>query len=360
MLNGMVRWLILIALFAGCRQLAGLDDPLPGDGGTGDGSSGPFCYGTGLVKVCFASEPTGDLSITQTAIDTGAFGCASAADVLSGAGPCYIAATTISLPSGQTTLATGTLPLVLVATETITIAGTLDAAGHHQNSSTPAGGNFSGCQAGSNPNSGTYGGGGEGGSNLAMGGDGGDGGTASGGIAGAALAVPTTLHAGCAGHSGGNSGGSGGKGGGALYLIANTSIAINGRVDVSGAGGSGDGDNSGAGGGAGGSGGMVGLDAPTVNITGAVCAIGGSGASGATGSSGQSGNDATGGSTACTAGSPGTASGGGGSGGAGGVSGIGAVGSAGTTGGGGGGGGSSGYVRIDGTRTGSGAIQPPA
>ena len=363
MLVGMVRWLILIALVAGCRQLAGLDDPLPGDGGgTGDGSSGPFCYGTGLVKVCFASEPTGALSITQTAIDTGAFGCASAADVLSGAGSCYIAASTISLPSGQTTLATGTVPLVLVATDTITIAGTLDAAGHRQQSgsSTPPGGTFTGCQAGTNPASGTYGGGGQGGSFLAQGGSGGDGGTATGGSAGAALSTPTSLHAGCAGHSGGNAGGSGGRGGGALYLIASASIAINGRVDVSGAGGSGEGDNNGTGGGAGGSGGMVGLDAPTVNVTGAVCAIGGSGASGATGSSGQSGNDATGGSTACTPGAPGTATGGAGSGGAGGTVGIGAAGSTGSTGGGGGGGGSSGYVRIDGTRAGSGPIQPPA
>ena len=360
MLIAMVRWLILIALVASCRQLAGLDDPLPGDGGTSDGSAGPFCYGTGLVKVCFATEPTGTLSITQTAIDTGAFGCASAADVLSGAGPCYIAASTISLPAGQTTLATGTVPLVLVATDTIAIAGTLDGAGHRQQSSAPAGGNFTGCQAGTNPASGTYGGGGQGGSFLAQGGGGGDGGTAAGGTSGAALPTPTSLHGGCAGHSGGNAGGSGGKGGGALYLIASTSIAITGRVDVSGAGGNGEGDNNGTGGGAGGSGGMVGLDAPTVNITGAVCAIGGSGASGATGSSGQSGGDASGGSTACTAGAPGTATGGAGSGGAGGLAGMGAVGSTGSTGGGGGGGGSSGYVRIDGTRTGSGPIQPPA
>jgi hypothetical protein len=357
MLRGMVRWVIMIALLAGCRQIAGLDDPLPGDGGGSGG--GPYCYGTGLVKVCFANEPSGDLAITGATIDTnGALGCAT--DVTSGPSNCYVAASTISIPAGQTTVASGTLALVLVATDTITISGTLDAAGHHQGTSSPAGGTFAGCQSGTSPASGTYGGGGQGGSFVAKGGDGGDGGTQAGGAAGAAVATPTALHGGCSGHSGGNQGGSGGKGGGALYLIANTAIAIDGRVDVSGAGGSGEGDSPGAGGGAGGSGGMVGLDAPTVNVTGAVCAIGGSGAAGSTGSSSQSGNDATGGVAMCTAGTPGLGSGGAGSGGAGATNGMGTVGTVGTTGGGGGGGGSSGYVRIDGTRAGGGAIQPPS
>ena len=356
MLNRMARWVIMIALLAGCRQLAGLDDPLPNDGGSG---GGPYCYGTGLVQVCFDSEPSGDLVITGATIDTnGALGCAT--DVTSGTlGPCYVAASTISVPSGQTTLASGNLALVLVATDTITISGTLDAAGHHQGSSSPAGGTFASCQAGTSPASGTYGGGGQGGSFVAKGGDGGDGGGASGGGAGAALPTPTALHGGCTGHSGGNQGGSGGRGGGALYLIANTSITVDGRVDVSGAGGSSDGDNSGVGGGAEGSGGMIGLDAPTVNVTGAVCAIGGSGAAGATGSSSQAGNDATGGVSACTPGTPGAGSGGAGSGGAGATNGMGMTGTMGNAGGGGGGGGSSGYVRIYGTRTGSGAIQPP-
>ncbi|HEX7701061.1 MAG TPA: hypothetical protein VF403_10075, partial [Kofleriaceae bacterium] len=225
----MVRhWLIVIAMLAGCRQLAGLDDPLPGDGG-GSGS-GSFCYGKGLVQVCFSDEPKGDVVMSTNPIDTGGFGCAT--NVISGNGPCYIQASTITLPAGTTTPATGTLPLVFVATNTITISGTLDAAAHHQQqtSMTPPGGNFTGCQSGTNPMNGTYGGGGQGGSFLAKGGDGGDGGSGMGGTAGTALATPTTLHAGCAGHSGAGSsgGGGGGKGGGAIYLIAVGSIMIDG------------------------------------------------------------------------------------------------------------------------------------
>ena len=97
MLNAMVRpWLIVIAMLAGCRQLAGLDDPLPGDGGGSGSGSGSFCYGTGLVRVCFSDEPKGDVALSANQIDTGGFGCAT--NVISGAGPCYIPAATISLP----------------------------------------------------------------------------------------------------------------------------------------------------------------------------------------------------------------------------------------------------------------------
>jgi len=347
-------WLLVVASLAGCRQLAGLDDPIPGDA---IASGGTFCYGTGLVRVCFDEAPTGALVIAQT-IDTGAFGCSTHV-TSGGTGLCVIGGESISLASGQSVSAIGSgVPLVLVATTTIDIDGTLDASAKHQGSSTPAGGGFTGCQAGTNPASGTYGGGGQGGSFLAKGGDGGGGGAQAGGIAGSALAVPTTPHGGCAGHAGANQGGNGGKGGGAVYLIANNAITVRGRLDASGAGGSGEGDSMGAGGGAGGSGGMIGLDAPSVVIDGAVCAVGGGGAAGAYDNQGNNGGDASGGTTACTPGPGGTAQSSAGAGGDGGSDGAGTPGGSATYGG-GGGGGSSGYITIYGTFSGSGAIHPP-
>jgi len=353
---------IAIVLLAGCRQLAGLDDPLPNDGriaGHDGDNVGPFCYGTGLVHVCFDSEPTGALAIAQN-IDTGAFGCSTHV-ISGGTGMCVIAGATITLASGTQVLATGpttSVPLVLVATDSLMIDGTLDASAHHNSSTTPAGGNYAGCQAGTNPGSGSYGGGGQGGSFRAKGGDGGNGGSTSGGMAGAPLATPTALHGGCSGRSGGNQGGPGGKGGGAMYLIAGTAIAITGRVDASGAGGSGEGDSNYCGGGAGGTGGMIGLDAPSVMITGAVCAVGGGGAAGTTGNSGANGGDAGGGSTACTPGVGATAEAGAGNGGNGGGVAAATSGMSSSNGGGGGGGGSSGFIAIYGTRSGSGVVVP--
>jgi hypothetical protein len=355
-----VRWVLVVILLAGCRQIAGLDDPITHDGGPGDGAgSGSFCYGTGLVRVCFDEQPSGMLTIAQN-IDTGAFGCSTHV-ISGGTGMCVIAGATITLASGQQIAATGPttgVPLVLVATDTISIDGTLDAGAHHNGSTTPAGGNFTGCQAGTNPTSGTYGGGGQGGSFGAKGGDGGGGGGTNGGTAGAPLATPTLLHGGCSGHSGGGGGGNGGKGGGAVYLIAGTAIEVSGRLDTSGAGGSGDGDNAGAGGGAGGSGGMIGLDAASIVITGAVCAVGGGGAAGAVSSQSQAGGDATGATSACVAGIGGVASAGAGTGGGGGLDTAGSAGMAGTTGGGGGGGGGPGFIAIYGTRSGGGVIHP--
>jgi hypothetical protein len=353
---------IVIALLAGCRQLAGLDDPLPNDGriaGHDGDNAGPYCYGAGLVQVCFDSEPNGPLAIAQN-IDTGALGCST--HVISGAtGMCVFAGTTINIASGTQVLATGpttSVPLVLVATDTMTIDGTLDASAHHNSSATPAGGNYGSCQAGTNPGSGSYGGGGQGGSFRDKGGDGGAGGSTSGGVAGAALATPTALHGGCSGRSGGNQGGSGGKGGGAMYLIAGTSITVTGRIDASGAGGSGEGDSNYCGGGAGGTGGMLGLDAPSVNVSGAVCAVGGGGAAGTTGNSGANGGDASGGTIACTPGAGATAEGGAGNGGTGGGASAASTGMSSGSGGGGGGGGSSGFIAIYGTLSGSGVVVP--
>ncbi len=345
-------WLLLCAL-SGCGWVAGLHDPLPYDGG---GSQ--YCYGTGMLVVCFSAQPSGQQSI-PTSIDTGGFGC-SANVVSGGAGVCVVAGGTIDVPSGAIVSATNPTsgiptPLVLVADDSITIEGTLELGGGHSGA-TAAGAPFAGCQSGNSPNGS---GGGQGGSFGAIGGDGGaSSGGSNGGTSGAALATPTALHGGCAGARGGSEGGSGGHAGGAVYLIANHAISVSGRLDASGGGGGGTGGDNGIGGGGGGAGGMIVLDAPSIAIDGAVCAIGGSGAAGATTGQSQSGGDATGGTTACTPGAPGTSSSGAGNGGLGGVGGAGGMGTTGTSGGGGGGGGSTGWIKLYGARTGGGPLQP--
>lgn len=352
-------WLIVvgavgIATFAGCRQLVGIDDPITIDG------SVSLCYGSGLVQICFDAQPTGTIELAPD-IDTASAICSSHVVSDAGSSACVVAGSSISLAAGARIRTTGAdphVPLVLVAVTSITIAGTLDVAGHRDSSTTPAGGDNFACLNGTDAGNGTYGGGGQGGSFLDEGGDGGAGGGTIGGQAGSSLGNPEALHGGCNGHPGGNGGGTGGRGGGGVYLIAGTSISIEGRIDASGGGG-GAATVVGGGGGAGGSGGAIGVDAPVVAISGAVCAIGGSGAAGSSTGPSAVGGDATGGSSACTAGDPGTADAGAGAGGLWALNGMAQNGYPGGGGGGGGGGGSSGYIRIDGARSGNGAVQPP-
>src|SRR5262249_29629712 len=138
-------------------------------------------------------------------------------------------------------------------------------------------------------------GGGAGGSLGTRGGDGGTGdtnnngppvGTAKGGVAGVVQLPPTMLRGGCPGGDGGTADashrGPGGNGGGAVYLIAGSAIHIIGDVFASGAGGMSTPGTVSAeeGGGGGGTGGMIGLDAPSIDIPGRVVANGGAGAGG--------------------------------------------------------------------------------
>lgn len=351
-------WLLVVGAVgaitaAGCRQIAGIDDPITVDGRIS------LCYGTGLVQICFDAVPTGTIELAQD-LDTASAACSSHVVSDAGSSACVVAGNSISIAAGARIRATGAdphVPLVLVAVSSITIAGTLDVAGHRDSPTTPAGGDYFACLGGTDAASGTYGGGGQGGSFLDEGGDGGAGGGTIGGQAGSSLGNPEALHGGCNGHPGGNGGGTGGRGGGGVYLIAGSSISIEGRIDASGGGGGGT-KVVGAGGGAGGSGGAIGVDAPVVEISGVVCAIGGSGAAGSSAGPSAVGGDAAGGTSACTAGEPGTADAGAGAGGLGAINGMAQNGYPGVTGG-GGGGGSSGYIRIDGARSGNGAVQPP-
>ena len=266
------------------------------DAGVADTLSGT-CYGTGLVVACFDAVPTGTLMLGGNQpinTDTDAR-CATTTNAVAA---CVLAAESITVANGFFA-ATGSRPLVLVATQTISITGTLTASSFRQFDIVGAGADMPGCTAGAAP---TGSSGGAGGSFGGMGGNGAVAGTAaSAGMAGASF-VPTTLRGGCSGQDGADAvaplgPGAKGRGGGALYLIANTSITIAGTLSANGSGGTGGGTGDSAGGGGGGSGGFIGLDTPSLMVTGSVLANGGGGGEGSStqnpGASGQDTSTAT-------------------------------------------------------------------
>lgn len=338
------RTYALLIVATGCRQIAGLPDPI--DVGPGENA----CFTTLYETICLAQPPNAPQPLFGV-ISTSTPLCAG--NVVSGAvGECVIAGTTITITAGAVATLTGPRPIVLIATDAITIDGTLDASSHGSNSQA-AGANFAGCAMATSPGSG---GGGAGGSFASRGGDGG---APNPSTAGTELGEPTSLHGGCSGRMAGGDSGSRGSGGGAVYLLSSVEIKVNatGVINASGSGGQGaDGTNGGGGGG--GSGGMIVLDAPSVTVAGNVFANGGGGGGGATTSQGQSGQNPMG---ADMGGMGGTGSGGAGSGGSGGCrsygAGKGGDGSAGTAGG-GGGGGSVGVIKVKGQSMVSGIVSP--
>jgi hypothetical protein len=316
------------------------------------------CFGSGLLVVCMTNPLTGTVNLeTAGQINTDSSPSCSA-DVTSPSGLCVIAGDTINVTAAIS--ATGSRPLVLVA-NTITIAGggSLDVASH-RGGQVGASANSVLCDPGTAPGTsrGGYGG--------SFGGQGGNGGSGSGGGGGGtagATQTATVVRGGCAG-SGGGGGNPGvlGNGGGAVYLIATTSITVDGTINASGGGATG-GNNGDSGGGGGGSGGMIGLDAPTIGGGGGgrIVANGGSGGEGSGDSTGgNDGNDpnpATPG-TAPAGGGGASTGGGNGGGGSTGTPGNGGTGNNGLDGGGGAGGGV-GVIRTFGTFTFGGQISPP-
>lgn len=309
-----------------------------------------LCFGQGLVMLCLPQAPSAPYAVTvSTTLDTDA----SAVCSVSFDEWCVIAATEINIQNAGLLVARGSRPLVLVASDSIAVEGTLDVASTHGDPP-GAGANAAACTTPVPPS--YYGG--PGGSFGGLGGGGGD---ADGDelIPPGPTAVPTTLRGGCPGSSGrGNDGpgtSPGGAGGGAVYLIARTSIEVSGAINASGAGGAGGAGAPGAGAGGGG-GGLIGLDAPSVTITGQVFANGGGG--GASNNQ-DDGGDSPGALTPAAGGDDngegGAADGGDGS--AGTVL-AGSDGGAGNDGGGGGGGGA-GVIRIYGAMTVAGAASPP-
>ena len=260
------------------------------------------CTGTGTYQVC-VQKPAATVALTG-AFDTDTSNkCTNPFSGWAGGQPmsCFVVGTTITV-TGTLTV-TGSRPLVLVASNSITVNGTLDASSHIAGATSGPGSPFGTCAGSNGSNNSNGGGGGAGGSFMTAGGDGSDGTGGARGTAGPAVAAPTVLRAGCDGHIGGTGTGGGtsknpgpaGNGGGVVYLVAVNSITLasGSVIDASGAGGSAPGANNSAGGSGGGSGGMIKLDAPTITATGAiVMANGGGGGTGSTSNTnGNNGND---------------------------------------------------------------------
>jgi hypothetical protein len=325
-----------------------------------------YCYGDGTVigKICFAAEPTNTIAINAiTTIDTG--NSTMCEFPLSGGdGYCVLLAKTITVDS--TLRATGTKPLVLIASDSITSTSQdalIDVSSKRSGATELGAGHDPATCTPLTIGAPTSTGGGAGGSFTGKGGSGGDGGaTTSGGTPGDAVTVVTTLRGGCPGQDGAGMGGTGGHGGGAVFLFAVNKIDFKGNISAGGESGLGSAFNKGGGGGAG-AGGMIGFAAQMITIDNGVFANGGGGGEGVSqgGTAGNNGDDATGVSVA-NGGKNGSSSGGDGGNGSIGLVGTGNNGSNGTTGpaaGGGGGGGGAGLIKAPATANISGMISPP-
>lgn len=255
-----------------------MPDALSSDAPSRDGSASSVCFGSnGYVRVCFNSVPSGDVPLTGSINTSNPTGCLVATNTVDQQEVCVVAASTIEVPSG-TVSASGSRPLVLVATSTISVGDNTELSVASTGGEHGPGANL-GCtmsllQAG---------GGGPGGSHG--GNHGGSGGPPYSGSYVASIPGGSGFAGGCDGTAG-DSGGAGGFGGGAVFLIASQKIGVFGTIDASGTGGHGGPNGSatnGAGGGGGGAGGLIGLDAPMIEMSGTtkLLALGGGGGGGA-------------------------------------------------------------------------------
>jgi hypothetical protein len=295
----------LVCVDGTCRTSAANDDASIDDAVEDDAQqqrdAGPTCLGTGTWEMCAAAgaAPTGTQALSGSINTDTSSMCTTPVDWTVAAQPdvCVIAGSSITISA--TTTVTGSRPLVLFATGSITQSSNanLDVASHRTGTSGP-GMQSSACAAfpQAPTNSAVGAGGAAGGSFMTMAGDGGAGGQgAAGGLAAAAdLAEPAVLRGGCRGQVGGEaatgSSGASGAGGGAVYLLAGTSINLVATINASGA--AGGGGLSMAGGGGGGAGGMIVLWAPSIVSTSAkLMANGGGGGGAGGGTGGQPGFD---------------------------------------------------------------------
>lgn len=368
----MWRYLGVATLFlvaSACNKLLGIEDfsLAPDANVDAPGVDAQLCYGQGLAPVCLTSPAMGARTL-DAPIDTDAMGTCSDVVAQTTAGApelCVIAATQISVSATVTVI--GSRPLMLLATESITIGGVLDVSSRRSPARLGAGANFTGCIAGTAPlNTASGAGGGAGGTFATRGANGGDGAPAgavvnNNGSAPPAMVPVTFVRGGCKAQDGGDSGaaqgGLGGASGGAVYLFAGTMIDVQGSIFASGAGAGSSALH--AGGGGGGAGGFIGLEAPTINVLGILAANGANG-SGGSGSTAGGGAGADGATTAFAT-QPAAVAGGATGGGAGGrgatgavAASIGGTGSTAVTGtAGGGGGGGAGVIYVKGTFTGT-------
>jgi hypothetical protein len=312
-----MRGALALMLASGCSSLFGIGNPTPAID-----AALPSCP-VGAYDPCAHQMAYGPLTFSaDTTIDT-ALDCSFVLYDPDVGSACVMFATDVSIAA--TVKGAGARPLVIAATGTITIAGTVDVSSHLSPQITGAGANDASCvpkHAATSDSNGS--GGGAGGTFGGKGGDGGSGAGGAPGIAADVTATPGFPRGGCIGDGtdrNGTTGGGAGVGlsGGGVWLVAGAAIdvATTGRVLANGSGGGGGGGFQGlggGGGGGGGSGGFVRLAAPTITVAGGVFANGGGGGGGtdsatttatAGADGGTSSQPATGGTGAATGGSGG-------------------------------------------------------
>ena len=267
---------VALVVLAGCKGILGIESGVVADANGSDapldeapGNDAPTidartCFGT-YEQVCLTQLPTIPMTVTSTTLlDTTA--CPDPRTI-DGVDVCIWSATRIDVMTGGRLETAGPRFAVLVATEEISIAGTLDSW---------VAGTTTGCMTAQ----GGIQGGGAGGSFGTLGGMGGG---AQGTVPNPAPTTIDTFRRGCPGDEGGSNalGGDGGLGGSGIFLIAPSIRIANGaRINASGDGGGG-GTND-RGGGGGGSGGLVVFDSDTLEIetNTVVLAVGGGGGGG--------------------------------------------------------------------------------
>jgi hypothetical protein len=238
----------------------------------------PGCFGTDPYTYCPLAQPATSWTVSgPVELDT-----SPAASVLCDPDvPAYCVVASVRITINGRLTAIGSRPLVLVATDriTVTATGVIDVSSNA--TARGAGANTSGCVAGT-PGGATAssGGGGAGGTFSGRGGYGGPSGGATGGTPAANVSTDVAMpRGGCHGtRGGGPNSGDAGLGAGGMVLISAGAIDISGTLLARGGGAGGGG--AGSGGGGGGSGGVIALDGFSITITGAMIAAGGGGGGG--------------------------------------------------------------------------------
>jgi hypothetical protein len=307
----------LLAVVPACYQPADVEPCVltctgggecPGDLACNDGFCGPpgacvpdapteFCAGASnglLPSVCFPELPPPAV-VTGPIFDTDTGPCT---EVAGHPELCFVVGSSVTVVGNVSVR--GNRPLVLWSATTIEVPADakLDVGSHTVNVR-GAGSNDTKCAAVdgrtdatlSTPDNPRIGSGGCGGSFGALGGVGGAGSGGNGVRTISSDCVPVTqvvdrVRGGCRGGHGGLSDGvgtlNGGASGGAVYLMSTTAIFVSGLINANGSTGrlANSNNSTMAAGGGGGSGGLIGLDAPSITITGILVAVGGSGSSG--------------------------------------------------------------------------------
>jgi hypothetical protein len=258
----------------------------------GDPGGPQICFGEegSIAKPCVPTVPPGEVTLSDPINTDTDPRCVAVGQLAGQPKLCVIAGEQIVI--GKPVHAVGSRPLVLAATETITVTAMLDARSVRGAALTGAGAipcpaPLAGGEAG-------VGAGGAGGSFSGTGGAGGAGSGVAVTMPEEPIPFPDHVRGGCPGGIGGagsSAPGNPGAGGGALYLIAKRQIDVQAVIAANGAGALSA--RAGGGGGGGGSGGLIVLEAPTITFSGEarLLAMGGGGSGGGGVQDSQAGGD---------------------------------------------------------------------